>query len=240
VQLETAEITNNLRFAGQYHDSETGLYYNLNRYYDPTIGRYLRTDPFGEGLNLYAYVFNHPVNLIDPLGLCAARNARDYLPDFWEYLSNGQWLGTGFGEEATLWYAQMYNETNNPLYALGGGFAALWTKETWFDTSLTLLTAGKLKNVGVIKSVSGLKPIVIGQNMLRIIPKAIAGNWKYFVPAYTKKEPFRLFAENMKWIISNVKKGHKIIDLGFDATNPRISWYYIGEKVVKVIYKKIL
>ena len=70
VQIETAEIVNNLRFAGQYHDAETGLYYNLNRYYDPTTGRYLRTDPYGEGLNLYAYVFSNPVNLIDPLGLC--------------------------------------------------------------------------------------------------------------------------------------------------------------------------
>jgi RHS repeat-associated protein len=70
VQIETSEITNNLRFAGQYHDAETGLHYNLNRHYDPTTGRYLRTDPYGEGLNLYAYVFNNPNSLIDPLGLC--------------------------------------------------------------------------------------------------------------------------------------------------------------------------
>jgi hypothetical protein len=133
----------------------------------------------------------------------------------------------------------MYNETNNPLYALGGGVAALWTKETWLETSLTLLTAGRLKDAGVIKNVGGLRPIVIGQNMLRVIPKALEGNWKYFIPAYSKKQPFRLFTENMKWIISNVKKGHKIIDLGSDAANPRISWYYVGEKVVKILYKKI-
>jgi len=69
-QIQTADILNNLRFAGQYHDAETGLYYNLNRYYDPVTGRYLRTDPFGEGLNLYVYVFNNPNSLIDPLGLC--------------------------------------------------------------------------------------------------------------------------------------------------------------------------
>src|SRR5699024_10739875 len=31
-----------LRYPGQYHDEETDLYENWNRYYDPTIGRYLQ------------------------------------------------------------------------------------------------------------------------------------------------------------------------------------------------------
>ncbi|MDD9304279.1 MAG: RHS repeat-associated core domain-containing protein [Desulfobacter sp.] len=60
--------------AGQYFDAETNLHYNLNRYYDPQIGRYFRADPFGDGLNLYAYCFNNPNSLIDPLELCAANN----------------------------------------------------------------------------------------------------------------------------------------------------------------------
>jgi len=68
-QIQVSEIVNNLRFAGQYYDVETGLYYNLNRYYNPSTGRYMRIDPFGEGLNLYLYVINNPNTLIDPLGL---------------------------------------------------------------------------------------------------------------------------------------------------------------------------
>jgi RHS repeat-associated protein len=66
----TAATTNNLRFAGQYDDSETGLHHNVLRDYDPTTGRYLQTDPIGlaGGLNTYAYVEGDPVNLIDPTG----------------------------------------------------------------------------------------------------------------------------------------------------------------------------
>ncbi|EPZ9320828.1 RHS repeat-associated core domain-containing protein [Salmonella enterica subsp. enterica] len=35
----------NLRFQGQYLDRETGLHYNLFRYYDPECGRFTQPDP---------------------------------------------------------------------------------------------------------------------------------------------------------------------------------------------------
>ena len=60
----------NLRFAGQYLDRETGLHYNTFRYYAPDMGRFITPDPIGlrGGLNLYAYAPN-PLSWIDPLGL---------------------------------------------------------------------------------------------------------------------------------------------------------------------------
>jgi RHS repeat-associated protein len=62
----------NLRYPGQYFDSETGLNYNSNRDYDPSTGRYIESDPKGlaGGLNTYAYVGNNPLAVVDPLGLC--------------------------------------------------------------------------------------------------------------------------------------------------------------------------
>jgi RHS repeat-associated protein len=64
-------VTNHLRFPGQYEDEETGLHYNYHRYYEPRLGRYLRTDPIGQsgGINLFNYAGVNPVNLIDPHGL---------------------------------------------------------------------------------------------------------------------------------------------------------------------------
>lgn len=61
-----------IRYPGQYHDEDTGLYYNIFRYYDPKLGQYITKDPIGiaGGLNLYAYAGGDPVNYSDPNGLC--------------------------------------------------------------------------------------------------------------------------------------------------------------------------
>lgn len=73
-QVRVSAVTNPLRFPGQYHDPETGLYYNLARYYDPQLGRYLQTDPVQDGLNYYLYACGNPRLFMDPFGLHALQN----------------------------------------------------------------------------------------------------------------------------------------------------------------------
>ncbi|AMP16085.1 RHS repeat-associated core domain-containing protein [Collimonas pratensis] len=69
-QLHMERVDNPIRFQGQYFDTETGLHYNRNRYYDPHIGQFVGQDPIGlaGGNNPYAYGPN-PTGWIDPLGL---------------------------------------------------------------------------------------------------------------------------------------------------------------------------
>ncbi|MCI2415794.1 DUF6531 domain-containing protein [Saccharopolyspora sp. K220] len=68
-----------LRFPGQYADLETGLNYNVYRYYDPATGRYLSQDPLGlaPAPNPVAYVSN-PHSAADPLGLVKNKPGRKH------------------------------------------------------------------------------------------------------------------------------------------------------------------
>ncbi|WP_051450137.1 RHS repeat-associated core domain-containing protein [Actinospica robiniae] len=63
-----------LGMPGQYHDEESGLAYNLFRYYDPATGRFLSADPLGQaaGANPHGYVPN-PMAWLDPYGLIGTR-----------------------------------------------------------------------------------------------------------------------------------------------------------------------
>jgi RHS repeat-associated protein len=64
-------LANPFQYTGREFDPETGIYEYRNRYYDPSLGRFLNEDPtgFGGGVNFYAYVRNQPTRATDPFGL---------------------------------------------------------------------------------------------------------------------------------------------------------------------------
>ena len=66
---------NPFRYRGYYFDRETKLYYCNERYYNPEWGRWISPDSVKylepksiNGLNLYAYCGNDPINKHDPSG----------------------------------------------------------------------------------------------------------------------------------------------------------------------------
>jgi RHS repeat-associated protein len=69
----TISYTFNMRYPGQWYDSESKLHYNYFRDYDPANGRYVESDPIGlaGGFNTYGYVSADPLVMSDPSGLFA-------------------------------------------------------------------------------------------------------------------------------------------------------------------------
>ncbi|MEA4863071.1 MAG: RHS repeat-associated core domain-containing protein [Victivallaceae bacterium] len=96
--------TNPLRFSSEYADSETGLVYYNYRYYTPAIGRWLSKDPIAEngGVNLYNFLENDPVNVIDSLGLQDSIHWDSY----WQKLRDNKLKNLNLTPEQ-LWWAEI-------------------------------------------------------------------------------------------------------------------------------------
>lgn len=71
-------VTLHHRFPGQYYDVESGLHYNYFRYYDPSLGRYVTSDPIGleGGVNTYLYASANSSKYYDREGLSKSKLAK--------------------------------------------------------------------------------------------------------------------------------------------------------------------
>lgn len=131
-------------FTGEQQDGSSGLTYLRARYYDPSLGRFLTPDNIipditnGQSLNAYAYVYNDPINLVDPsghvpalpiegLGLPTQEDARSALRtpfeaglnfiDWWysepencNCQSSPQWLNNGYDWLANQGFQYLWSE----------------------------------------------------------------------------------------------------------------------------------
>lgn len=81
-QTGSTWVSTPLRFRGHYHDEETDLFENWNRYYDPFVGRYWQPEPllqnpqyvvdearYGAAVHAYAYAGSNPVMYFDSDGM---------------------------------------------------------------------------------------------------------------------------------------------------------------------------
>ena len=80
-------VYNGIGYRGYYLDSETGWYFLNARYYNPEWRRFISPDDTAylnpknvNGLNLYCYCGNDPVNYADPSG---------HEPEWWQWLISG-------------------------------------------------------------------------------------------------------------------------------------------------------
>ena len=94
------------------------------RYYDPEVGRYISRDPVGykDGMNVYLYVSDNPINHIDPLGLWETGS---YSGDVGEVFK-------GYGDAIANTAKGLYNLGRHPVQSAVGIEHALTNPgQTW-------------------------------------------------------------------------------------------------------------
>ena len=102
----------NFQYPGEQCDSETGLIFLRNRYYDPSIGRFISQDPRPGSLsqtqtsNPYTYVQNNPITRIDPFG-------KDYLVVHAYPPYSESWISQGHG------WIELQNENGKMIKSFG-------------------------------------------------------------------------------------------------------------------------
>ena len=152
-------IRNPIRYRGYYYDEDTKLYFLNARYYCPEWRRFISPDDTAyldpesvNGLNLYAYCNNDPVNYADPSGHLAffivtaiigaalglgITAAVDYIPDqefnlHWGWYVGAGLLGAAIG--AGIGMAVSYYATGSIASSTGKVMSGLFGKTSFYRT----------------------------------------------------------------------------------------------------------
>jgi RHS repeat-associated protein len=178
---------NPLRFQGQYYDEETGLHYNLNRYYDLFTGRYITQDPLGilGGLNSYQYAGSDPINWIDLLGLIKVEN------NGFEAIAEKEAAGTAQAGNKVLNYVD--EPSFNPAGI--GGAAQPWSIKGRLK-HVQLPTEGKIRFIPA-ETYSPTNPLPRGPNNGYI--DKFGNEWV--------KGPSRTYGQAFEWDVQLSPKG---------------------------------
>jgi len=127
-------------YAGQYEDSESGLYYLRARYYDPNSADFVTRDPLASITGSpYSYALDSPLSFTDATGLAtsgycasgsltvgfAVYNASVCLikTDNDKEVGATVTLGGSLGQTSNFWQAVLKYVANNPIGALASLFS---------------------------------------------------------------------------------------------------------------------
>ena len=116
-----------LRWSSKYQDDETGLLYFGNRYYAPSLGRWISRDPIEEsgGTNLYGYCGNEPIGRLDFNGLWGT-DVHLYSTERWA-------IQVGYPGTAASLVAQSDEAVDGGATGGGNGFAPWGDQSYHFD-----------------------------------------------------------------------------------------------------------
>ncbi|GKX50341.1 RHS repeat-associated core domain-containing protein [Budvicia aquatica] len=221
------KLRNPLRFQGQYEDEESGLFYNLNRYYDPSLGRYLTQDPvkLAGGLNSYVYVDGGPVKWVDPLGLKGVPGGTEQSPGVIAYSDDNIMLDYMGRPVSARTQAILDKFQGAPRVAVEdelGHKTSVYIVNGLNRNDVKVSDLGKLQaatgnEFSLLRAPGGERVLIQGQpNQVGIPEKYLSGEWKWSGHSHpsstTASEPDRIVLSifgQEKSVIKSAKTGEE-------------------------------
>ena len=238
---KTIAIINPFRYRSYYYDVETGLYYLNSRYYDPETGRFINADDIStidvtqialNGLNLYAYCLNNPVNEVDEDG-----NIPKWL----------KWLFVGIGAIFVIAAAAILitATAGTALTGLAGAIAIGAAKGALIGATVGTIAGGVIGGAVSGWTVEGfLTGMALGFGIGAVIGAVIGGISGYmsYIPSkitgFTRHGLNQVISRNghgvsNKAILDTINNSTSIIRQGFF----RQSFKFVGKDSVVILNK---
>ncbi len=244
---DTANKLNNIIYKGYYYDGETGYFWLSSRYYSPELCRFISPDDVDyldpssiNGLNLYSYCGNDPINRYDPSG------------HFWDYVLDAAFIAWGVYDlinggykDWKNWVALGVDIVFAVLPFVPSGAGQVIKVGNKIDNAVDVASAiNKIDNIQDMSKVT-----MIGRGMDRVTDTATligkADNlydaWKGYDVTATGLKKFAHDGISMLhdagWMFGKLRSGYTVIDIGMTTLHRGRGLYYGAERFVIGLWK---
>ena len=236
---------NPIRYRGYYYDEDTNLYYLNSRYYSPEWRRFISPDDTAyldpesvNGLNLYCYCNNDPINFVDPSGHFwdTVFDVASLIYDIYCLATNDgykdwkNWVALGFDAACLI---LPFISGGSTIYRVANGVDNI---DDIHDAINGLEIAGDMSDIALVgRNADRVKGVGrLGYTYydgLQCYNQLASKGWYGKVAAEIAGK-----TQNAAWLTKQLWNGRTIVDIGMGAKMAMSSSYFM-ERTILVLYR---